>query len=120
MTRVSILQYPGGHGGVSYCAVAGDKRSVGETAGQALDSLTAQLSEDDVDTLVIVQHQRPDQFFSRQQQSRLSDLMERWRQSRDEGRTLTTVEQSELDALVEAELRASAARSKAIADELAR
>jgi hypothetical protein len=120
MTRVNILQYLGERGGVSYCAVAGDKRSVGDSAGQALDKLTEQLAEDDVNTLVIVQHLGPDQFFTSQQQARLAELMDRWRTSRDAGGTLAPDDQAELDTLVEAELRASAARATVIVDELAR
>ena len=36
MTRVAILSVPVENGGVSYCAMAGDKQSFGHTAGEAL------------------------------------------------------------------------------------
>jgi len=47
MTKVAILSMPGENGGVSYYAMAGDKRSFGHTAGEALDSLTSQLPHED-------------------------------------------------------------------------
>ena len=62
MTKVAILTIPSKNGEVSYSAVAGDKRTAGKTAGQALDALNAQLNNED-NTLIIVQNQRPDQFF---------------------------------------------------------
>jgi hypothetical protein len=46
--------------------------------------------------------------------------MERWRAARDRGATLPADEQSELEALVETELRAAADRTAALADELGR
>jgi hypothetical protein len=105
-------------GKVSYHAVAGDKLSQGKTPGEALDALTVQLSEEETSTLVIVQNLRPDRFFNAEQQQRLADLMNRWRIARDKGESLTSDEQSELEALVEAELRASADRTAALAHEL--
>jgi hypothetical protein len=119
MTRVAILPIPT-ETGVAYCAVAGDKRSQGATAGAALDALTAQLPPDGTDTLVIIQSHRPDQFFDKTQQERLAELMARWRSAQETGTAWSEAEQAELKALVEAELRASAARAAAIADELHR
>ncbi|MEW6356147.1 MAG: hypothetical protein AB1696_07485 [Planctomycetota bacterium] len=123
MTRVAILPVPTGQGRVSYHAVAGDKQSQGRTAGEALDALTAQLPEEETGALVIVQSLRPDQFFRPEQQRRLAELMERWRIARDKGESLSSVEQTELDSLVEAELRACRDRTAQLADavdELAR
>src|SRR5579864_9510768 len=111
MTKVAILPIPTDKGVVSFRAVAGDKRSEGATAGQALDALTAQLSEEETRTLVIVQSGRPDRFFNAAQQQRLADLMACWRAAQKTGQQLKAEEQAELDALVEAELRASAARA---------
>ena len=68
---------------------------------------------DDTGTLVIVQSHRPDQFFTAQQQRRLSELMARWRAARDAGDSLPPAEQAELDALVDAEVRASGQRAAA-------
>src|SRR5207244_931649 len=61
MIKVAILPEPAGSGQVSYRAIAGRKQSVGKTAGQALDALTSSLPDEETGTLVIVQHQRPDQ-----------------------------------------------------------
>ena len=120
MTSVAILPIPTGSGDVSYLAVAGDKRSQGNTAGAALDALASQLDEDEAGTLVIVQNRRPDRFFTAAQQQRLAELMERWRTARDRGQSLAVEEQGELDALAEEELNASAARAAALADRLGR
>lgn len=120
MTRVAILPVPTEKGDISYRAVAGDKHSQGKTAGEALDALTAQLSEEEASTLVIVQSLRPDRFFNAAQQQRLAELMGRWRAARDRGETLPDDERAELEALVETELRAAAIRAAALADELRR
>ena len=118
MTKVAILPIPTEKGNLSYRAVAGERQSHGRTAGEALDALTAQLSEDEASTLVIVQSLRPDRFFNAAQQQRLAELMERWRTARDKGEALPTDQQAELDVLVEAELSASADRAAALSDEL--
>ena len=120
MTKVAILPIPTGKGDVSYHAIAGDRQSHGRTAGEALDALTTQLSEDEASTLVVVQSLRPDHFFDSTRQQRLGELMERWHTDRDRGQTLPTDEQTELEALVEAELRAATARAATLADELKR
>jgi hypothetical protein len=120
MTKVIILPIPTEKGKVSYRAVAGDRQSHGRTAGEALDALTTQLSEDEANTLVIVQSLRPDRFFDAAQRQRLGELMERWHTERDKGQTLPADVQTELEALVEAELRAVAVRAATLADELKR
>lgn len=117
MTKVAILPIPTEKG---YCAIAGDRQSHGKTAGEALDALTAQLAEDEDSTLIIVQSLRPDRFFNAVQQERLAELMGRWRIGRDKGQPLPTGEQADLEALVEVELRAAAARAAALTDELKR
>jgi hypothetical protein len=72
MTKAAILPVPTESGGIFYRAPAGDKRSQGKTAGEALDALTLQLSDDKAGTLIIVQSQRPDCFFDAVQQQRLA------------------------------------------------
>jgi hypothetical protein len=62
--------------------------------------------------------QQPDRFFSAAQQKRLAELMEKWRLARDEEAPFSAEELSELDALVEAELRASAHRAATLINEL--
>lgn len=118
MTKVTILPVPTRSGGKSYFAVAGNKQSFGHTAGEALDALTVQLEEDETSTPVILQHLQPDVFFDAAEQQRLGELMERWRAGRNQKLTLSTEEQAELEKLIEAELLASAERTKAILDEL--
>ena len=120
MTRVAILPVPTETGAVSYLAVAGDKHSQGNTAGEALDALAAQLPQDETGTLVIVQNLRADPLFDGVQKQRLTALMSSWRTARDRGATLPAQELAELRALVDAEVRASAARAAALADELGR
>ena len=69
---------------------------------------------------MIVQNLRPDRFFSTSQQRQLATLMGRWRAARDQGAALLPEELAELRELVDAELRASAARGETLADELGR
>jgi hypothetical protein len=115
MTTIAILPETPGPQPTSYRAIAGDIQSVGRTAGEALDAITAQMDESQRGTLVVVQHLRPDAFFTAEQQRRLEDLMTRWRAARDTGAALPPEEQAELNALVEAELRAATARAAALA-----
>jgi hypothetical protein len=116
MTKVAILPIPTQQGDLSYRAIAGEKYAQGKSAGEALDALTAQLSADESSTLVVVQSLRPDRFFTATQQQRLDVLMARWRILRDQGASLPVAEQAELEALISAELQASAARAAALAD----
>lgn len=57
--------------------------------------------------------ERPDRFFTQTQITRLKDLMRR-----TQGGTLMDTEQKERDALIDAELLASASRTAALADAL--
>ncbi len=114
MTTVAILPIYDASGQKSYRAVAGDKYSIGKTAGQALDALTAQLDEGELRALLLLQSFHADQFFSIEQQKRLSELMDMWRTARDEGLELSQQLQEELDNLVEAELKAATARTASL------
>ncbi|HEX9973600.1 MAG TPA: hypothetical protein VGD14_16125 [bacterium] len=120
MAKVAILPIQTEGGVVSYCALAGDKQSQGKTAGEALDALTAQLPEDETGSLIIIQSRRPDHFFNAVQQKRLAELMEYWRTAQDKGEILPIEKQTELETLVETELRASANRTAKLASELGR
>jgi hypothetical protein len=102
-----------------YRAVAGNKQSVGKTAGEALDALTAQLDEAERGTLVVVQSFRPDAFFTAPQRQRLEELWGRWRAAREAGKALAPEEQAELEALVQAEVQGSAERAQALLQGLA-
>lgn len=118
MTNVAIIPVPTAPGGgVTYLATAGDKRSQGSTAGEALDALTKQLTEEQTSTLVVFQSQRPDQFFTAGQQRRLAELMSKWRTCRDKGESLSKEEQAELDALEDIELKAAGDRAATLAGE---
>ena len=114
MTRVAIYPVPSEKGGQLYQGVSGDKHSEGSTIGEAIDALTAQLPEQD-GLVVLVQSLRPDRFFDAQQQQRLTHLMAQWRTARDSGGSLPLEEQQELDALIEAELKASGERAASVA-----
>lgn len=118
MTKIAILPESAESGQVTYRAIAGRQQSVGKTAGEALDALTSTLKGDDSATLVIVQHQRPDRFFTAEQQARLEELMRRWRLSRDAGSGLPPDEAAELENLVNAEFHAATQRTAALLREL--
>lgn len=114
MTTVALLPIFDASGEKSYRAIAGDKHSIGKTAGQALDALTVQLGEIEFSALLVIQSFRADSFFGAEQQERLSDLMDLWRLARDQGQSLPPEQQAELDRLVEAELRAATVRAAAL------
>jgi hypothetical protein len=111
MTTVSILPVSNANGEKSYRATIGNKHSVGKTAGQALDALTDQLGEAEFSAFFVIQSFRPDPLFNADQQERLSELMNLWRLARDQGQELPPEQQTELDQLAEAELRAATVRT---------
>ena len=114
MTTISIVAESENTEHPLYHAAAGKRQSVGQTAGEALDKITAQLSAEESGTLVIVQNLRPDRFFNKAQQQRLTELMAQWRTARDSEAEFPAESQAELNALVETELRATALRAAAI------
>ena len=116
--KVAILPEPTTHGEIEYRAIAGGRQALAKTAGAALDAITAQFPPDEAGTLVIVQSHRPDAFFTARQQQRLSELTARWQAARDAGDSLPPAEQAELDALVDAEVRASGDRAAALLADL--
>ncbi len=115
MTTAAILPVPTEKGGILYRGVAGNKHSEGSTVGEALDALKAQLPEDEP-SVVVVQSLRPDQFFDAAQQRRLAELMQDKDAALDRGNKLGPQEQTELDALIEAELFASANRAATLVE----
>jgi hypothetical protein len=120
MTKVAILPERSEQGEMAYRAIAGGRQSLARTAGAALDALTAQLPAEQAGTLVIVQSQQPDEFFTAEQQERLLGLMARWRAAREAGASLTPADQAELDTLVEAEVEAAGKRAAALSAALGR
>lgn len=118
MTRVSILPEPGEGGAVRYRAVSGEQQSVGKTAGEALDALSAQLPTDKKGTLVVVQNLQPDEFFTEEKCARLDELMTQWRAARDSRLTLSATNQAELKRLVQEEVAAAGRRAAVMDNEL--
>jgi hypothetical protein len=113
MTHVAI--FPGTTtAGTEFRAVAGDKQSVGRTAGEALDALTLQLPQESAGTMIIVQTWRSDSLFGSEQQAKLAELMAQWRSARDRSEELSPELQAELDALTTAELKAAELRAAEI------
>ena len=64
--------------------------------------------------LVVVQPQVPDEYFTASQRDRLADLMSRWQGHRDAGQSLPPKEQTELEELVKAEVKAATDRAAAL------
>jgi hypothetical protein len=118
MTTIAIVPDNPQGSPASFRAVAGDVQSSGATVGQALDAVRAQLGGPEQTTLVVVQPMQPDHLFTAEQQQRLAELLARWRAARDAGASLPPHEQAELEALVEAELRAATERSAALVRQL--
>lgn len=119
MTTIVIMPENPNAGETAYRAVSGGAQSVGESPGEALDALTAQLGEEETGTLVVVQNLRPDRYFTAQQQQRMGELMARWRSARDTQAAFSAEEQAELEGLVEAELQAATQRAADLLQELA-
>ena len=117
---VSILPVPGEEGQLSFHAVSGGKSSHGRTRGEALDAISAQLSDEQDGTLVVVQSFQPDRYFNSAQQRRLAELLGLLSAAAQQGKTLPDAEQAELDVLIELEVRAAGQRAAALADELGR
>jgi hypothetical protein len=116
MTTITITPADPSIPSKRFRAVSGNLRSEGDTAGQALDELTARLPAAENSALIVLQSFRPDRFFNAAQQRRLQELMLRWHAARDTGTALPSDEQAELDSLVEAELRAACERARELAD----
>jgi len=95
-------------------AASGGKTSFGKTAGEALDKLTPLLDSSTSGVMVVVQPMRPDRFFTSEQRNRLEELMRLWRAARDAASQLPPEQQSELEALVEAQLEGAARRAEAM------
>ena len=93
----------------TYRAITGTHQSIGQSAGEALDSLNAQLGPTDSSSLFIIQQIQSDMYFSEAQYLRMQELM-----GHPGIRTLS--EQAELEELVRNELIGSAKRTSELAD----
>ena len=96
-----------------FLCIAGSRRSTGRTAGEALDALIAQEGESIVSSSLFIQRFAPDAFFSKEQYERMKSLLAR-------RNLLTTEENSELDALIDAELDATVERTNGLALQIKR
>lgn len=114
MDTITVVPFDPRSAGAGFRAVAGDKQSVGSTVGQALDALQSELGPAAETTLVVVQPMVADEFFPAARRERLAELMTRWRAARDAGTALPPDEQAELEALLKAEVEASAERAAAL------
>jgi hypothetical protein len=119
MTRVALFQEGAGAEEMAFRAVTVHRQAMGRTAGEALDAWTSQLPPEESDALIIVRNLGPDRFFTTERRRRLEQLMAGWRSARDARRSLPVDEQSELEQLVDAELRAATERAAAMSRELA-
>ena len=119
MQTIAILHVPTPDGTPTYRAIAGNKQTQGTTAGQALDALTAQLSDQPFGGTILLQSFRPDPHFTEAQQIRLTELMAAWRTARDTNYPFDETLQEELDALTLAELQATGDRCMTLLNVLA-
>jgi hypothetical protein len=94
-------------------AVSNGIESVGSTAGEALDAISAQIEDADENTLIIIKRNNPDRFFNAEQKERLATLM----QLKEAGK-LSEVEKTELEKLVETELKGATNRAEYLLNEL--
>jgi hypothetical protein len=118
MTKVALVPERADADEFTFRAVSARNQAVGRTAGEALDALTTQLSAEDTDTLIIVRSLVPDRFFTSEQRQRLQELIARWRTARDKGKALSANDQSELENLIDLEVRAATERATAVVHEL--
>lgn len=116
MTTVVVL--PNNQNGKHFRAISGEKESFGETVGEALDAITAELELNGINAVVYVQDFRPDEFFTETQKLRLDKLMEKWRNANDKGESLPDDEQSELEKLIDVEMEGSGKRAEKLAIQL--
>ncbi|MCY7376265.1 MAG: hypothetical protein LH472_09885 [Pyrinomonadaceae bacterium] len=116
MTTVVVLS--NNRNGKTFRAISGEKESFGKTVGEALDAMTEELKLKGSNAVVYVQDFRPDEFFTEAQQTRLAELMQKWRSARDTGASLSVEERTELENLIETELEGSAKRTEKMANQL--
>lgn len=104
MTSIAIRTEESEAGKPRFRAIAGDRQSIGRTMGEALDALTADWGDDIQETAVLIQRFQPDAYFTAAQYDRMQELLAR-------RADLTAEERAELEALIDAELEATIART---------
>jgi hypothetical protein len=107
MAAISIHREEGDGGTGRFRAVAGEHHSIGQTPGEALDSLIAREGSDVESSLILIQRFVPDAYFTQAQYDQMKALLDR-------KSSLTEAESEALDALIDAELDATVFRSKAL------
>ena len=116
----TVVVLPTNQNGKHFRAISGEKESYGETVGEALDAMTEELELKNRNAVVLIQDFSPDEFFTEAQQLRLGELMEKWRNARDECGIWSAEEQEELERLIEIELEGSGKRIEKLANQLGR
>ena len=107
MPSIAIRTEPNEADAPCFRAVAGSRQAVGRTMGEALDALTADWGDDIQEMAVLIQRFQPDAYFTAAQYCRMQGLLAR--------RTaMTAEERAELEALIEAELDATVARTESL------
>lgn len=107
MTAVAIRKEQSESDETLFRAIAGDRQAVGRTMGEALDALTAQWEDNTEETTALIQRFQPDVYFTAAQYARMQTLRARLA-------TLTQEERAELEALIDAELDATVARTDSL------
>ena len=109
MTTVAILpDLPDSAAETGFMAVLGKRQAKGKTAGAALDAISAQFTDDQSASLVLVQSMKPDRFSGAAHQERLQQLMQAWKLAPEQPVP------AELLAVLDEELKATIERSKAL------
>jgi hypothetical protein len=109
MTSIAVPPEQGEAGELRFRTIAGDRQSVGRTMGEALDALVADWPDDVQETAVLIQRFQPDMHFAEAQDQRARELLAR-------RAALSPAERGELEALVDAELDATVARTGGLAE----
>ena len=118
MTKITISVENPGSVDAAFRAAARGRESIGRTPGAALDALTAQLDENEANTLIVVQSMRPDEYFTAAQQQRLTELLARRRSALDSASEMDAADKAELEVLIDAELEGATRRAAAMVSEL--
>ena len=79
MTTISIIPENTSVGEILWRAIAGDKESVGKSAGEALDALISQFSEDEGSAMIVIRRWQPD----RSSQELIDEVNETWEEFKD-------------------------------------
>jgi hypothetical protein len=88
--------------------MAGGRQYFGATMGQALDALTADWGDSTCEAAILIQRFEPDAFFTGEQRFRKKELLARREK-------VSPAERAELEALLDAELDATVARTGRLA-----